>query len=159
MHLLTSQRTRVFDYLSESGFSPAQFDFQHAASTDGQITRLSLKSSEFYFDFGGDGDRRFIRMSPGESSVFHKQGCTSFQDQMIYLMFWLRYVKRELSTPDKWAELLSAGSAIAWERLDEANTQFTFGEVLAIQDAAKHAKARMSDLKLNSDQLTDHRET
>jgi hypothetical protein len=162
MQLLKSQKSSLFDFVVKKGFSPAQFEiepvtgaqseFVEASSTE-PYTQVSFRGTPYYFRFEAPLGRPSVVFSPGEDTFSANIECDTWNTQLTYFTIWLDLLRREISTPDKWADFLAASEKLSWEKTEEGNTQFSYDEVQTIERAASTAKQQLRQLGLVPEQL------
>lgn len=151
MQLLPSQKNAIFDAIVEGGLSPLQFEYSEHNS--GKETFLSFKNSNYYFHFENVLGKRFASFSPGIEKLKERIDCPNWDVQLYYVKQWIGFLQREISQPDKWGELLKAGSTLKWTINDSQNTPFTFAEVQDIRNTLNEVKSKIGELSLSGDQM------
>jgi hypothetical protein len=115
------QRNSIFEAIEAVGLDPREFDL---AGKRAEV-RIKHKRSESYFIIGGNPGHYVGNYVVGDASAWPYK-VYSWQAMIGRLSSWLEEVKRDLETPDLWAELqreaelLGAGS----DEIAE-NTPFT----------------------------------
>jgi hypothetical protein len=138
-HMLQKfQRNQIFEAIRAAGLDPGQFDLNYSDSE----FRIKHKWSESYFTVSPESAYYVGKSLVGDGSVW-PTGPSGWQSLLARVSGWLQEVKRDLDTPDLWAELqretqlLGAGSSVVTE-----NTPFTPDEQREIagrlDEAAKH---------------------
>jgi len=118
------QRNAIFEAAQGAGLSPEELDWDLGADE----STLQHAPSGAFFVFGGVPGDFASRYLAGEGPVEERTGLSQY-GLMQQVKFWLAAVKRDIDTPDLWAELqretelLGAVSAEAVE-----NTPFTPAE-------------------------------
>lgn len=159
MELLQSQKNTLFDLITKAGLSPLQFELIESTGINNE-TRIVYNNSRYYYRFFeiyyNDPLRvvNFIDFSPSFDKM--ASGSISFKEwntQIQMFQSWLDCLKREISQPDKWAELLKSSEDIKWGSQDGENNQFSFQEVEGIYTSVNQAKAKIVQLELSGPQL------
>jgi|GEM_PF-777152 len=162
MKLLISQKDQIFDIIEREDLSPFLFEFiedqKNIVSRD-ESTTLSFKRSNFYFKFEYrkfDNVRsgHYFIYSPALSSIISEGFSLSWENQLAHFEKWLKYLKREIQSPNKWARL---------EReIDEVKIgfiggegKFSFKECAELKDKINILKSRIKGLDLSKDQVTE----
>lgn len=139
MAILPSQRVEIFDLIAASPLPVEDFDIM---DTSAGTTRVFTSRSPFYYYAITEkpnelGPSSFMaEYSPGDQQVTERVGPGWwYQTVSPSITGWLRYLDRELSTPDPWAELRAdrqlrdaTASTVGVE-----NTPFTVEEQAAIK--------------------------
>lgn len=118
------QRNLIFEAVRAADLSPEEFEW----NLGDKESALRHRMSEAYFVFGGVAGDYFSRYVTGDDSVEERMGLSQYR-LMRQVELWLAAVKRDIDTPDLWAqlqreaELLGTVSAKPVE-----NTPFTSAE-------------------------------
>ncbi len=106
MKLLVSQKDEIFDLIDCSDFfSPSQFKFVEIQSTEGIITEINFEDSDYHFRFIGASGFT-VNYSPGENSYFEGASQLDWKSGIEHLKKWLKFLKKETTSPNKWNRLL-----------------------------------------------------
>jgi hypothetical protein len=141
--LLKSQADEVFILIKQFDFEPSHFKWGDVPSrtTHGQeVQMLRYKQSEFYFIFDFKYGQHCSEFSPGSEKVVEAQSLGGWQGQKVSVGNWLKFLKRELQTPNFWDTLKS--SELTEEVLDtgEANAVFSQQEQIKIAESLQELK-------------------
>ena len=102
--LLKTQKNEVFQILQKVGLEPANFSWDISSPTVQGMTfpQLNYLEGRYYFVFA----LSFCILSPGivELAVEH-HNATSWNDRLRFFARWVQSLKREIETPDLWAEM------------------------------------------------------
>jgi hypothetical protein len=106
--LLKSQANEVLLTISKAGFDPIEFQWEeHKSQYSGNTAALLVhESSGSYFTFdyvNRDGHK--CEYSPGEESPEVSAFSGSWGGQLLNVRMWLRFVKKEVDSPDLWSAL------------------------------------------------------
>jgi hypothetical protein len=142
-HLLKSQANEVFQALTGEGFNPTDFDWQLTTGQSGQgVSRLVHKPSSFYFTFDNAPLGTFrSEYSPSQSLLVGMGNHDGWVNQRGRLNLWLKYLKREIESPDLWESI--SGEAKLIEAAAEANT----GNSLFTEDEKKYVFSGLEEIK------------
>jgi hypothetical protein len=134
------QRNYIFKAIQEVGLDPGQFDLAYSESE----VRIKHRLSESYYFIGGRPGDYAVKSLVGDGGERPHQ-FYSWEPLISHISLWLQVLKKDLNTPDLWAELqreavlLGAGS----DELTE-NTPFTLDEQKEIagrcQELATYAR-------------------
>lgn len=124
------QRNAIFQAVKAGGLEPSECTFVYG--DDGaRITHLSSQSS---FVLSGDPGRYVSTAVVGESPVRESESFTWVKvDEQVRR--WAEEVKRDVDTPDLWAELERGSEVLTGARyVDVENTLFTLNEQAQIAE-------------------------
>ncbi|MEX2119728.1 MAG: hypothetical protein WD847_09045 [Pirellulales bacterium] len=102
--LLDSQKHDVFQVIQKEGFDPAHFEWEHTKDA----SKLSYKGSRYYCDFreiNHPPSTFAINISPAQARVRQHLRFDSFARTLTGVASWLTFLRRELTTPNLWAEI------------------------------------------------------
>jgi hypothetical protein len=156
------QRNQIFKAIQAVGLDAGQFDLIDSESE----ARIKHKWSESYFTVSRKSGYYVGQYLVGDGAVWPYSPC-SWQLLMPRVRTWLEEVKRDLDTPDLWAELLreadllGVGSSVVTE-----NTPFTPDEqreiaqrldeaVKYVRETQSFSKAQIQALEEKLDYLVD----
>jgi hypothetical protein len=138
------KRNQIFEAIQSVGLDAKDFDFE-----DGDAgVQIKHKWSDSYFIIGGDPGHYVGRYVVGDSSDWQYEVYT-WESIIRRVSGWVEEVKRDLETPDLWAELQRETELLvgASNKANE-NTPFTPEEqkeiVGQLQEMAEYAKRRYS---------------
>jgi hypothetical protein len=94
------KKNQIFEAIQNTGLDPKEFDLKDA---DAEV-RIKHKWSGSYFIIGGDPGHYVGRYVIGDGSDWRYE-VHSWESVMPRVSSWLQEVKRDLETPDLWAEL------------------------------------------------------
>jgi hypothetical protein len=99
-----------------------------ARGVDGEESTLRHRPSGAYFVFGGHAGDYVTRYQAGDSPVEERTGLSQYR-LMEQVGFWLAEIKRDIETPDLWAQLQGEAELLG-AASDETveNTPFTPAE-------------------------------
>lgn len=127
------QRNQIFEAIKSVGFDPGQFDLVDSGS---EVT-IKHKWSASCFIVKRESAYYVGQSLVGDGAVW-PTGPVSWQSLLSRISLWLEEVKRDLNTPDLWAELqrdaelMGAGPSVATK-----NTPFTADEQREIAERLK----------------------
>ena len=152
------QRNDVFKAIRGAGFSPEDFGFEWATSADESSCR-HLQSGSRFVVWGVAGDYN-TWWSAGDEPVWERDKL-SWTGVMKQVEFWLSAVKRDVETPDLWAQLQRERELVAAVS-DQANdnTPFTAAEREEIAEQLRELKdhlGRVHSLSEEQARLLDER--
>jgi hypothetical protein len=129
------QKNQLFEAIEGAGLDPREFEFEDG---DAEV-RLKHKWSDSCFIFGGDAGHYVGRCVVGDGPDWPYE-IYSWQTLMPRVKRWLEEVKRDLETPDLWAELRREAELLGAgvDKVTE-NTPFTL-------DEQKQIAARIDEL-------------
>jgi hypothetical protein len=135
------QRNQIFEAIQAARLDPGQFDLMDSESE----FRIKHKWSDSYFIVNRQSAHYVGQSLVGDGAVW-PTGPVSWESLLARISRWLEEVKRDLDTPDLWAELqrearlLGADPSVVTE-----NTPFTADEQREIarrlEEAARHVRA------------------
>ena len=156
------KRNQIFDAVTAAGLGPDAFDWDES----GEDLCLRHRASGSYFVFGGNPGTYVARYVAGDAPVTELPAY-SWTAHMARVERWLGEVKRDIETPDLWAELQQQRELLdsAWDVAGD-NTPFNpdeRGEIVAqLKELRKHAKRtydlsgpQLADLDAKLDYLVD----
>jgi hypothetical protein len=138
--LRKDQRNRIFEAVHDAGLSPEEFEFDLGE----EESTLRQGPSGAYFVFGGVAGDYVSRYLAGEGPVEERTGLSEYR-LMQQVELWLFAVKRDIDTPDLWAQLQREKElfvAISDEATE--NTPFTTTEQEEIADQLGELKEYMA---------------
>ncbi len=104
--LLLSQKKKVYDTLREIGLEPAEFSWSKVEIVDRFIvSRLNHRRGQYYFQFSSYELNSWCVACPGLYRTMDYQYPRTWEEQDVIFRQWAEGLKRELDTPDPWAEL------------------------------------------------------
>jgi len=111
--LLRSQRHRVFQMLREAGLEPADFSWSKQEIAGGiVVSKLSYREGTYYFQFSWYELSSWCVLSPGRSRLLDYEHPMNWREQEASFLAWAQCLKREIETPDPWAEMAKYRIAI-----------------------------------------------
>jgi hypothetical protein len=155
------QTNGIFETIRSVGLDPREFDLENSQVD----ARIKHKLSESYFFVGGDAGHYVGRSVVGDG-VDRQFDEFSWQPLIARVRRWFEEVKRDLATPDLWAELQRETELLRGHSDDSTeNTLFTPSEqseiasrLLELKDRTTHAYslsvAQMQVLDAKIDYLT-----
>ncbi len=105
--LLHSQTKRVYDILREVGLEPAEFSWTNVEIVEKLlVSRLNYRSGEhYYFQFSSYEVNAWCVACPGQYRTMDHWYPKTWEEQEGLFRTWAQTLKRELDTPDPWAQL------------------------------------------------------
>jgi hypothetical protein len=95
------QKNQIFEAIQTAGLNPKEFDLQ---DQDAEV-RIKHKWSASCFTIGGDAGHYVGHYVVGDAPDWPIADVYSWQGLIQRMSHWLNEVKRDLETPDSWAEL------------------------------------------------------
>lgn len=137
MALRKTQREDIFGAIEGAGFRPQEFGLEWATGADESICRHQSGARFAVRGVAGDYSTWW---SAGDEPVWEREKLSWFR-VMEQVGFWLSAVKRDVETPDSWAQLQRERQLLA-SVSDEAveNTPFTAGERDEIAEQLRELK-------------------
>lgn len=128
MRLMISQQDHIFDIIVSNEFSPSQFEIQEmkAKHTGGVDTNIKYLNSNYSYLFKGELNNIYCSamFSPGESNITEEYKIDSWISYVSVFNEWLRYLRREITAPNKWERLLDEMKQISLP-FDNSKDKFT----------------------------------
>lgn len=161
MILLTSQKDEIYDIIEINDFSPSQFEIYLSQSLNptkysDKGTIISLKKSEFSFRLEGTDHNIFTLFTilcPGEKSFKQTKSASSWIQQKSFFTQWLGFLKRELTTPNKWERLQNEMNQIN-ASYDESVDKFSAQEYEELKHKMNQLKLGIKSIGLLPEQIT-----
>jgi len=149
MELLPSQLNVLYDLIEKNGhFSATQF----TKTLNGDY--IEFNKTSYYFKIYVDTgyvNSLVVNFSPGEKLYKEASSSIPWEQVVVYFGKWLKYLKREITSPDKWGrafgELAYLGSATGSQY-----THFTHSEYLNIVNKLDHIKKGLEQIPLTDEQ-------
>ena len=138
------KKNQIFEAIQNAGLDPRDFDFEDG---DAEV-RIKHKWSESYFILGGEAGHYVGHYVVGDSANWPYE-VYSWESVIPRVTGWLAEVKRDLETPDLWAELRREAEVIGGAS-NEANKNTPFtpeeqGEIVGrLQELAEYARRTYS---------------
>jgi hypothetical protein len=138
------KKNQIFDAILKAGLDPKDFDFE---DRDTEV-RIKHKWSDSSFIVGGDPGHYVGHYVVGDSSNWPYE-VYSWESVMPRVSNWLEQVKRDLETPDLWAELQREAELLGGASNEaNENTPFTPEEqkeiAARLQELAEYARRTYS---------------
>src|SRR5271157_2475747 len=111
--IMRSQKDEVFKLIQKLGMPLEEFEWVEVDSmslpnTGIRVSRIVHKPSGYYFQFDrGVTNSFYCYFSPGSNSQVEGSPAMSWDDQVQLVDFWLRYLTREIESPDLWTTIAS----------------------------------------------------
>lgn len=152
MRLEKWQRNQLFEAIEAVGLDPGDFELVG----DEAESRLDHRWSESYFTVGGAPGHYSGQRVVGDASPWPYEAY-SWEALKRSLDVWLHEVKRDLETPDLWAELQSQREVLRFAPLRETeNKPFTPDEQEEIATRLREIKEYVKETRaLSASQLDD----
>lgn len=145
MQLLRSQLNELFELIEKQNyFSPSQF------SASASTCDINFNGSDFYFrifENTGYANSLIVNFSPGKANYRDGSSGTGWEGAKMYFIDWLSYLKREVSSPDKWGRLLDDIKYLIGEETVQ-NTHFSHEEYLEVRNHIETIKNALSTIPL-----------
>jgi hypothetical protein len=104
--LLRSQRLRVHEILREVSLEPAEFSWSNETIAGTiVVSRLNHRDGQYYFQFSSYELNAWCVACPGMYRTMDYQHPKNWEEQEGFLRVWAQCLKRELDTPDPWADV------------------------------------------------------
>jgi hypothetical protein len=105
--LLRSQRKRIFEVLREVGLEPADFSWSEKEELGGSIvvSKLHYQEGTYYFQFSWYELSSWCVLSPGRYRSLEYEHPMNWKEQEASFRAWAQCLKREIESPDPWAEM------------------------------------------------------
>ncbi len=105
--LLRSQRKQVFEILREAGLEPAEFSWSERQEAGGTIvvSRLDYRDPPYSFQFSWYELSSWCILCPGRYRSMEYEHPMNWKEQEASFRAWAQCLKRELESPDPWAEM------------------------------------------------------
>ena len=149
MELLPSQLNELYDLIVNSRhFSPTQFT--KSATGD----QFQLTGTGYYFriyENTGYANSLVVNFSPGETLYKDASPSMAWKDVKEYFTKWLKYLKREVSSPDKWGRIFDEIQYLIGTTPNQ-NLGFTHEEYLTISGQMDFIKSSLEHIPLLQEQ-------
>lgn len=118
--LLRSQRRQVFDILREIGLEPADFSWAEREELGGAIivSKLNYREGSYHFQFSWHELSSWCVLCPGRYRSIEYEHPMNWKEQEASFRAWGQCLKREIESPDPWAELAKYKIVIGVESPD-----------------------------------------
>ena len=107
--LLPSQKAQIYTVLKEQAdLLPEQFKWEvvrTAFRTSLNIDMLKMPNTQFYYKFEHTGDEHYAIFSPGYDLIREERNVETWNGQLRCFLNWCEFLKREMTTPDPWADI------------------------------------------------------
>ena len=145
MELLRSQLNELYTLITDSQhFSPTQFSKSAAG------TNFQLVGTNFYFrifEDTGYANTLIVNFSPGETLYRDASSSIGWKDVKDYFKKWLSYLKREVSSPDKWGRVFDEAQYLIGTTINQ-NVNFTHDEYLLLSTQINTIKSSLDRIPL-----------
>lgn len=157
MKLLASQKNVLFELIEDYELPPSQFVFQESKSrfsTD-ICTDLAYSNSEFYFSFESNpgNDPHYCIYSPGQATFSNEIYTRTWERTLMEFGSWLSFLKREITTINKWDRLKLEMENFKFSFTDNDNNKFSVAEYSELNEKIAVLKMGISKLSLLPEQL------
>lgn len=138
--ILKSQKTQVYQQITDIDLEPSMFEWDVTQSThfgsDDRVSRLKYTGTNYYFLFDFRDKDHHCTYSPGRDTIIRKEYPESWDSQMNCVRRWLTNLKREVETTDPWDEIdkYLPGGEINLED-EKENSPFPYDQVEHIKKA------------------------
>jgi hypothetical protein len=111
--LLRSQKREVYEILVEAGLQPAEFLWSSETIAGAlAVSRLTHRSGQHYFQFSSFEPSALCTACPGMYRTIDDHHPKDWGEQEGFLRAWAQCLKREVDTPDVWAEVAASRPAL-----------------------------------------------
>ena len=139
--LQKSQKNQIFEAVQSAGLDPREFSLEDMGF---ELARIKHTWSGSYFILGYEGGMYVGRYVIGEGPEGPYQAARSWKTLMARVSRWLRDIKRDLDTPDLWAELKNEAELLGGASDQaNANTPFTREEQKDIERRLREVEAQV----------------
>lgn len=156
MKLLISQKDELFDLIEyTSYFSPSQFEIEEILQKNSDyVTEIRFKKSDFFFRLIPESTYQgifFANFSPGKKSIVEATSTLDWDKGIRYIDNWLDFIKRELTSQNKWEKLFQEIEYIKLANIDD-HSKFTYQEYVELSDKIDQIKASLNTIPLLEEQ-------
>lgn len=157
MKLLLTQKNDIFDIILDEGLNPKDFKFtEELLMKDEIVTYMRYKTTKYYFmfrSFGVSGYR--TEYSPAEKSLEGAESVRGGWKQFsTRIRRWLRHLKRETNTVDKWDTFKKGLQLIPFAfDADNKTEKFSADELKLIELKIDTIKHEIKKLELPNDTI------
>jgi hypothetical protein len=151
--IMKSQKDSVFGLIQRHGMSPEEFEWAEVdsmvlPSAGVRVSRIAHKPSGYFFQFDrGVTNSFYCYFSPGSNSQVEGSPAMSWDDQIQLVDFWLRYLAREIESPDFWTTIASEKALSKASNNQTENTAFSAEEVHKIHESLDEIKKSLISLQ------------
>lgn len=142
-HLLKSQANQVLEELRYGGWNPSEFKWEDTVSPNfglkHRVSQLTHHPSGYYFIFDNPGGFH-SKWSPAMEQRVQGTKSGSWNQQVMHFRQWLGYLRREVESPDLWAEIAKESELLEATAADDSNTPFNEGEKAYILSGIEEIK-------------------
>ncbi|HLP12305.1 MAG TPA: hypothetical protein VK177_10275 [Flavobacteriales bacterium] len=158
MKLLVSQKDEIYKIIEDSGFSPLQFNLEEDPGDflRDAYSRLSLKNSDYYYDFFNRSNDSFSHYSvfcPGRSIYSEKAEVQTWEGHLRCLKEWFKNLRREIKAENKWDRLNQEIQEVAVNFEDNNSHKFTAHEYKQLTIKIDSLKLAIANINLLPDHL------
>ena len=134
-------KNEIFAVIRRAGLDPAEFDWTLRAQRQNSQEVLLHEPSGSYFDFIYENAQWAYVYEPGVDTPHRAGRAGTWPYELLEVNRWLGAVRREVETPDLWAELERERAVLARPSADDGqNTPFEAREL-------EHISAQIGELK------------
>jgi hypothetical protein len=144
--ILKSQKNDALQIIQQQGMLPEEFEWRESESTfdfeaGSLVSLLVHKPSNYFFQFDFQSDMiRCSIYSPGQDQQLIRRNRLHWAEQLGDLRSWIKSLKREISTPDLWAEISKEKILVEAAQQEQENTRFTTDEIHRVQENLNEIK-------------------
>lgn len=140
MLLLESQKSQLFEIITNTGLDPARFSWVSRRDSFTKFETLVVADSPYFFEFsyGELSKRRGAKWSPSREFLLGSFDGGEWVDQVLLFRNWVEYVKREISHQNVWENVRQNS---AGPDLDAASTPFARAEREQVVNVLKDVRA------------------
>lgn len=159
MKLLTTQKNEIYDIIEKHQFSPSQFIIVEQPSGIENIelsTIVKYSKTDYFFSFVGNlssGLQSASIFSPGKTSVIEHLTAMSWTYHITHFIYWLQYLNREVTAPNKWERLQNEMKQIG-VTFDNSIDKFSAEEYEELKQQMYQVKAGIKTIGLQPEQIT-----
>lgn len=151
MRLLPSQLNELYDEIIETDyFSPGQF----TESLTGHD--FKMPGTGYYFRISEDteyANSLYVKFYTGEILYRQASSRLPWVEVPVYFSKWLKYLKREVPTTDKWDRLFDEMRYLV-AAMPGQSTNFSYEEFQCVSRKIEHIKPSLAQIPLLEEQVT-----
>ncbi len=155
--LLRSQKNRVYELLRQNGLEPGEFCWaKEEIAGSFVVSRLNYREGEYYFQFTSHEVNSWCTACPGQFRTLDHEYPKNWDEQEAVVTKWIQCLKREIASPDPWAELAKYKVALKVRAIEaDCNEAISAVEAEEIGEGLKRlADGLVRDLKLGGEDVT-----
>lgn len=157
MKLLPSQKNILFEIVEYYELPPSQFVFQESKGqmTNDICTNLEFSNSEYYFSFESypGNEPHYCIYSPGDVTFTTETYSRSWEGTMMEFHNWLSFLKREITTVNKWDRLKLEMDNLKLSFNENDNNKFSVAEYSELKEKIILLREGIAKIELPTDQM------